>query len=84
MMRVKNKPGRLIQKPSVGVIRPMLFMVYNGEKTDAGIVPVDMEWEVPRDQYHGRMLARGDLLLVDEPKEAPKKAVKKPKEEDKK
>jgi hypothetical protein len=68
MIRVKNAPGMLIQKPSIGVIRPMIFMVYNGQKTDEGVVAVDMEWEVPADQYHLRKLAKGELLLADKPK----------------
>lgn len=73
MMRVKNRHGLLIQKPAIGVFRPWLQRVYNGKETDKGIVPVDKEWEVPRDQYHGRLVAKGDLILVEAKKPAPKK-----------
>ena len=82
MVKVINKPGRMIPKPSIGMFRLKPHRYYNYAVDDDGNpYASDMEREVPADQYHMRMLVKGDLILVDEPKEEPKK--RRPKKDDK-
>ncbi len=86
MMRVKNKPGRLIPKPPIGMFRPREQRFYNwgGRGEDGKLRIIDKSWDVPRDSYHGRLIVKGDLLLDDSPKEPPKKKPGRPKNEDNK
>ena len=86
MMRVGNKPGRMIPKPSVGLFRPKPQRYYNyAVDADGQPYAAEMDREVPRDEYHMRMVIKGDMHLIDEkPKEAPKKAVRKLKTESEK
>ena len=67
MMRIAGpcRPGTLIPKPSVGLFRRKKERFYNYTEQDGRPYGADFERDVPCDQYHLRMLAKGDVRLVD-------------------
>jgi hypothetical protein len=81
-MRIKLPDGskRLIPKPPIGYPRRKSERFYNWAEDDDG-KPYGAQFsrDVPRDQYHLRLLAKGDVALADDkPAPEPKgKRVKK-------
>jgi len=76
MVKIKCPSGRLIPKPPHGFLVPKNQRFYNWPRDKDGPVKdfpdgplgVEMIIEVPWDMYHRRMIAKGDVELMEESK----------------
>lgn len=75
MVTIPDGSRKLVPKPSIGHLRQKRNRFYNwAEDADGKPYGERRVWDVPKDQYHLRMLVKGDIVLADQPRvEAPKK-----------
>jgi len=74
-MMITMTPGcrKFVQKPPIGAWRPVEQRYYNYAMDDNGEpYGKDFVREVPRDQYHNRMVAKNDWIMEASPTPKPK------------